>query len=167
MLYSHKTFRCGLVNKMISQHESHQKYCVCWWSIEVIIEEPHCWHVVCGVPQSRWRCYRSSPTLHGEQYLNINQICVDAPLTHDQQTSDFCRLYNEVCMLEVSPYWKQWTDLNVNYYFTKFRTHLSFFCGFKVPNYQTKSVQNKEKVVSLIITLSHYPMVQLIFISLA
>ena len=44
------------------------------------------------------------PTLHGEQYLNINQICVDAPLTHDQQTSDFCRLYNEVCMLEVSPY---------------------------------------------------------------
>ena len=70
------------------------------------------------------------------------------------------------CMLEVYPYWKQWTDLNVNYYFTKFRTHLSFFCGFKVPNYQTKSVQNKEKVVSLIITLSHYPMVQLIFISL-
>ena len=36
------------------------------------------------------------PTLHGEQYLNINQICVDAPLTHDQQTPDFSRLYNEV-----------------------------------------------------------------------
>ena len=103
MLYSHKTFRCGLVNKMISQHELHKKYCVHQYvdavlvlTIDVIIEELHCWHVVCGVQQSRWRCYRSSPTLHGEQYLNINQICVDAPLTHDQQTPDFSRLYNEV-----------------------------------------------------------------------
>ena len=46
------------------------------------------------------------PTLHREQYLNINQICVDAPLKHDQKTPCFSRLYNEVLhvMLEVYPY---------------------------------------------------------------